>query len=66
MNKNIRITAVTTSNNLITVHGTFGEANTAFEASPFQWAPGGRVARRAEQRQRPCGTRAERDQVLDK
>ena len=38
MNKNIRITAVTTSNNLITVHGTFGEANTAFEASPFQWA----------------------------
>ena len=38
MNKNIRITGVTTTNNVITVHGTFGEENRLFAASPFQWA----------------------------
>lgn len=37
MNKNIRITCVSTTHNMITVHGTFGEANSAFAANPFQW-----------------------------
>ena len=37
MNKNIHITAVTTTNNMITVHGTFGTECATFEATPFQW-----------------------------